>query len=81
MNTINRWLACTTVLLATSFASAQSEQPQRRGWSARQQQSAIAVYQLDKPVLTYQLERPADSKLPVEGAVTSTPSRHRLAWS
>lgn len=44
------------------------EIPVRRGWSATQQGGAITVRERGKPVLVYQLERPADSKLPVDSA-------------
>jgi len=69
MSRMNRPIASLVVALAwTVSAAAQSEQPARQGWSALQQQGAIRVFNLGQPVLTYQLERPADSKLPVEGA-------------
>jgi hypothetical protein len=53
---------------AAALSAAAAEPPAKRGWSALQQQGAIRVSNLDRPVLAYQLERPADSKLPVEGA-------------
>ena len=64
----------TTLFLAVAAASAavvssaQQTDPLRRGWAVTQQQGTVTFRDVGKPVLVYQFERPADSKLPVEGA-------------
>lgn len=66
----------TALFLAVAAASAVALEPEPapglkaapRAWSAVQQNGAITVSAVGKPVLVYQLERPADSTLPVESA-------------
>ena len=55
-------------MLAAVAGATAGAQPSPRGWSSIQGNGAITVSDRGKPVLVYQLERPADSKLPVEGA-------------
>lgn len=64
------------LFVAVAAASAMALEPEqasapkaaRRGWSAVQQNGAIIVSELGKPMLTYQLVRPANSTLPVKSA-------------
>jgi hypothetical protein len=57
------------VALLTTFASlAALSSAAPAQWSASAGGPAVTVTDAGKPVLVYQLQRPADSKLPVEGA-------------
>jgi len=62
------WTGMVLALAALASGAAAAEERKQNSWSAVSDGRTVQIGENGKPVLVYQLVRPADSKLPVEGA-------------